>query len=67
MLDKGSGLMSLSTRIFVALGAGVVVGGLMNLLFPGWVEPLDTNVLQPVGEVFLRAIQLIVVPLVFAA
>jgi len=59
--------MSLSTRIFVALGAGVVVGGLMNLLFPGWVEPLDTNVLQPVGEVFLRAIQLIVVPLVFAA
>ena len=59
--------MSLSTRIFVALGAGVLFGGLLNLLAPGWVEPLDQYLLQPVGDVFLRAIQLIVVPLVFAA
>ncbi|MFD1450402.1 MULTISPECIES: dicarboxylate/amino acid:cation symporter [Oceanobacillus] len=59
--------MSLSNRIFMALGAGVLFGGLLNLLAPGWVEPLDQHLLQPAGEIFLRAIQLIVVPLVFAA
>ncbi len=59
--------MSLSNRIFMALGAGVLFGGLLNLLAPGWVEPLDRHLLQPAGEIFLRAIQLIVVPLVFAA
>ncbi|QQK78211.1 dicarboxylate/amino acid:cation symporter [Salicibibacter cibarius] len=59
--------MSLSTRIFLALGAGILFGGLLNLYFPGWVEPLDENLLQPVGDIFLRAIQLIVVPLVFVA
>ncbi|EZH65990.1 sodium:dicarboxylate symporter [Bacillaceae bacterium JMAK1] len=59
--------MSLSTRIFIALFAGVVIGGLLNLLAPGWIGPLDEYVLSPVGEIFLRAIQLIVVPLVFVA
>ncbi|QQK79299.1 dicarboxylate/amino acid:cation symporter [Salicibibacter cibi] len=59
--------MSLSTRIFLALGAGILFGGFINLYFPGWVEPLDENLLQPVGDIFLRAIQLIVVPLVFVA
>ncbi|MFA1822912.1 dicarboxylate/amino acid:cation symporter [Virgibacillus oceani] len=59
--------MSLSTRIFVALGAGVLFGGLLNLHAPDWVEPLDQYLLQPVGDVFLRVIQLIVVPLIFAA
>ncbi|WP_200128867.1 cation:dicarboxylate symporter family transporter [Salicibibacter cibarius] len=60
-------IISLSTRIFLALGAGILFGGLLNLYFPGWVEPLDENLLQPVGDIFLRAIQLIVVPLVFVA
>ncbi|WP_080873811.1 dicarboxylate/amino acid:cation symporter [Oceanobacillus timonensis] len=59
--------MSLSNKIFLALGVGVLFGGLLNWLAPAWVDPLDQYLLQPAGDIFLRAIQLIVVPLVFAA
>ncbi|WP_238554378.1 hypothetical protein [Geomicrobium sp. JCM 19038] len=44
--------MSLSTRIFIALFAGIVFGGLLNLLAPGWIAPLDEYVLSPVGRSF---------------
>ncbi|MFA6989248.1 MAG: dicarboxylate/amino acid:cation symporter [Candidatus Gastranaerophilaceae bacterium] len=50
-------------HIFLAIIAGVVVG----LLFPAVQYPLINKVLTVVGEVFIRLIQMIVIPLVISA
>lgn len=57
--------MNLSTLILVALGAGIVFGALLNGFFPALILPLDDYILAPVGQVFLRLIQFVVVPIVF--
>src|SRR6476660_1900289 len=67
--DKPKGL-PLHTRILIGLGVGVVAGVATNYLAGGentkvvWV--ID-NITQPVGELFLRALLMIVVPLVFSS
>jgi Na+/H+-dicarboxylate symporter len=59
--------MSLSTLILVALGLGIVFGSVLNAFFPTAIAPLDYYGLTPVGQVFLRLIQFVVVPIVFSS
>ena len=59
--------MTLSTLIFLALGLGVGVGAALHDWFPSAVMPLDRFLLDPLGQVFLRLIQFVVVPLVFSS
>ncbi|KIL48269.1 dicarboxylate/amino acid:cation symporter [Jeotgalibacillus soli] len=60
--------MKLSTQIFVALITGIIAGFIINLtMATDSVAWLDQNVLTPVGQVFLRLIQFVVVPIVFTS
>ncbi len=61
--------MPLHTKILLGLVAGVVLGVLSNLLWSGrgaldWT--IDT-VTQPIGQIFLRLLFMVVVPLVFTS
>jgi proton glutamate symport protein len=59
--------MTLSTLILVALGLGIIFGTVLNGFFPATIVPLDHYFLNPVGQVFLRLIQFVVVPIVFSS
>lgn len=67
--DRPKG-MPLHTRILIGLAVGVVAGVTVNYLFGGdhprvvWVVE---NITRPVGELFLRLLLMIVVPLVFSS
>src|SRR5262247_4128181 len=67
--DKPKGL-PLHTRILIGLGVGVVAGVATNYFAGGsntkvvWI--ID-NITQPVGQLFLRLLLMIVVPLVFSS
>jgi DAACS family dicarboxylate/amino acid:cation (Na+ or H+) symporter len=59
----------LPTRILVGLVVGLVLGLTANLFAADepWLESLIRYVAYPVGQVFLRLIFMIVIPLIFAA
>jgi proton glutamate symport protein len=59
--------MNLSTLILACLGLGIVFGAILNGAFPTAIAPLDRYLLVPIGEVFLRLIQFVVVPIVFCS
>ncbi len=59
--------MNLSTVILAFLGIGILFGALLNGAFPTAIAPLDRYLLTPIGEVFLRLIQFVVVPIVFCS
>jgi DAACS family dicarboxylate/amino acid:cation (Na+ or H+) symporter len=61
--------MQLHTRILLGLGIGAVLGGTANAFWGGSaaVEWTVANVAEPVGNVFLRMLFMVVVPLVFAS
>src|SRR5215510_890465 len=67
--DKPKG-MALHNRILIGLAVGVVAGILVNKRLGGdhsavvWVVD---NITQPVGQLFLRLLLMIVVPLVFSS
>lgn len=56
---------SLVTRIIVGLVFGVVVGALLNF-FPEYKAWIISSFLQPVGDIFIKMMKMIVIPLVFA-
>jgi DAACS family dicarboxylate/amino acid:cation (Na+ or H+) symporter len=67
--DKPKGL-PLHTRILIGLGVGVVAG----LIVDWQLGPSDTrviwvidNITQPIGQLFLRLLLMVVVPLVFSS
>jgi DAACS family dicarboxylate/amino acid:cation (Na+ or H+) symporter len=68
-LDKPKG-WPLHTRILIGLAVGVVAGVAVNYKFGGdhprvvWVVD---NITQPIGQLFLRLLLMIVVPLVFSS
>src|ERR1044071_554875 len=67
--DRPKG-MALHTRILIGLAVGVVAGITVNALFGDsnkTVEAIVTNVTEPVGQLFLRLLLMIVVPLVFSS
>ena len=67
--DKPKGL-ALHTRILIGLAVGVIAGLAVNKAFGGdhprvvWIVD---NLTQPVGQLFLRLLLMIVVPLVFSS
>jgi DAACS family dicarboxylate/amino acid:cation (Na+ or H+) symporter len=67
--DKPKG-MALHTRILLGLAVGVIAGVSINLKFGGdhprviWVIE---NITQPIGQLFLNLLLMIVVPLVFSS
>src|SRR6185369_12142681 len=67
--DKPKGL-PLHTKILIGLAVGVIAGVAVNELWGGdhprvvWVVD---NITQPVGQLFLRLLLMIVVPLVFSS
>ncbi len=67
--DKPKGL-PLHTKILIGLAVGVIAGVTVNQLFGGdhpRVVWLVDNITQPVGQLFLRLLLMIVVPLVFSS
>jgi Na+/H+-dicarboxylate symporter len=60
-------MFNLSTLILAALGAGILFGAVLNGFFPTVISSLDYYLLSPIGEVFLRLIQFVVVPIVFCS
>src|ERR1044071_1817748 len=67
--DKPKGI-PLHTKILIGLALGVIAGLVTNKMFGGdhprviWVVE---NFTQPVGQLFLRLLLMIVVPLVFSS
>jgi DAACS family dicarboxylate/amino acid:cation (Na+ or H+) symporter len=61
--------MKLHTKIILGLLLGATAGILANTVAGGapWVRWLGDNVMNPVGQVFLRMLLMIVIPLVFAS
>lgn len=64
--------MKLHTKILIGLATGILAGVVVNFIAPpdgsaGTVTWLIDNVTDPVGQVFLRLLFMIVVPLVFAS
>jgi proton glutamate symport protein len=56
---------SLMVQILIGMAAGIIVGAVLNAM-PGEREWIVPNVLQPLGDIFIRLMQMIVVPLVFS-
>ncbi|MBY5969407.1 dicarboxylate/amino acid:cation symporter [Halomonas denitrificans] len=59
--------MAHTRQILLALILGILAGGGINLFIPELAAALDTQLLTPLGQIFLRLLQFIVVPLVFCA
>ena len=60
--------MKLHTKLLIGLILGAIAGALLHpYVDTPWVTGLVANVLRPAGQIFLRAIFMIVVPMVFAA
>lgn len=77
-MDAPNPRRSLATRILVGLVLGAAVGLACNLIFAprageapspayGWVVWLADEVMNPLGQVFLRMLFMVVVPLVFSS
>lgn len=68
--ESRAGGMPLHTKVLLALLVGAAVGIVMNVTIGGThplVEGLNRYVAGPVGQIFLRLLFMIVVPLVFAS
>ncbi len=59
--------MNLTKHIVLALLLGIVIGLGLNFWAPSAFGPIDTYFFTPVGEIFLRLIQMLVVPIVFVS
>jgi DAACS family dicarboxylate/amino acid:cation (Na+ or H+) symporter len=61
--------VKLHTRLFIALVAGLVLGIGLNALAGDStvIRQVNDNLLRPIGQIFLRLIFMIVVPMVFSA
>ena len=60
--------MKLHTKLFIALVAGIGLGAaLHSQADSALINAVNTNLLRPIGQIFLRSIFMIVVPMVFSA
>ena len=61
--------MKLHNKLLIALAAGFALGTLAHVWGgeSGAIQALATHVLRPIGQIFLRTIFMIVVPMVFSA
>lgn len=58
---------TLTTKIIIALILGIIVGFGLNIIGPNIFHPIDQYVLYPLGQIFIRLISMLVVPLVFVS
>jgi DAACS family dicarboxylate/amino acid:cation (Na+ or H+) symporter len=60
--------VKLHTKLFVALVAGIALGAALHSQSESaWITAINANLLRPIGQIFLRSIFMIVVPMVFSA
>lgn len=59
--------MSLTRKILIGMGLGIVVGLILNLALPGWYDAASTYVLVPLGKIFVNLIKMLVVPIVIVS
>ncbi len=57
--------MKQTKAILIALFLGLVVGLTLNLAAPSIFEPLNQYAFNPIGQLFIRLIKMLVVPVVF--
>ncbi|MEW9052891.1 MAG: dicarboxylate/amino acid:cation symporter [Neobacillus sp.] len=56
--------MSLTKKIFVGMGLGIVFGLILNLVLPNLFDPVNSYFLVPLGKLFVNLIKMLVVPIV---
>ncbi|MGE4053675.1 MAG: dicarboxylate/amino acid:cation symporter [Vicinamibacterales bacterium] len=60
--------MKLHTRLFIGLVLGAALGAALEpYADASWIAALNSYLLRPIGQIFLRSIFMIVVPMVFSA
>jgi Na+/H+-dicarboxylate symporter len=59
--------MSLTKKILLGMGLGIVVGLVLNLAFPDAFEIVNGYFLVPVGKIFVNLIKMLVVPIVLVS
>jgi DAACS family dicarboxylate/amino acid:cation (Na+ or H+) symporter len=60
--------VKLHNKLLIALVAGIALGALLHpYADTPWLVALSTHILRPIGQIFLRLIFMIVVPMVFSA
>jgi DAACS family dicarboxylate/amino acid:cation (Na+ or H+) symporter len=60
--------VKLHTKLFIALALGILLGATLSPYAPGtWIEAVNLTLLRPIGQLFLRLIFMVVVPLVVSA
>jgi DAACS family dicarboxylate/amino acid:cation (Na+ or H+) symporter len=60
--------VKLHTRLLIALAAGILLGAVLApYADTTWLAATNTHLLRPIGQIFLRLIFMIVVPMVFSA
>ena len=59
--------VKLHTKLLIALAFGIALGAALHSRQDAWLVAANTHLLQPVGQIFLRLIFMIVVPMVFSA
>jgi len=60
--------LKLHTKLFAALVLGIVLGAALNSRADSpWIVWVNVSLLRPIGQIFLRSIFMIVVPMVFSA
>lgn len=61
--------MSLQLKMLIGFGVGLIAGLFVHMFAPGapWVDILTTYVTQPGGQIFLRLLFMLVIPLLFSA
>ncbi|PTX50621.1 Na+/H+-dicarboxylate symporter [Melghirimyces profundicolus] len=57
--------MKLTTKILIAIVLGLFVGAVLNIALPDVFKTLNEWVFSPIGDLFIKAIKMIVIPLVF--
>jgi len=57
--------VKLTTKILLGILLGLIVGTVLHLYFPGVFNVLNGYIFDPIAELFIKAIKMIVVPLVF--
>ena len=69
MESAGSRGMSLQMKMLIGFLIGLVAGLAVNMTQPDapWVDTLTTYVTAPIGQIFLRLLFMLVLPLLFAA
>ncbi|GEL76592.1 dicarboxylate/amino acid:cation symporter [Tenuibacillus multivorans] len=58
-------MKNLTKSILIALFLGIVIGLGLNLFAPEIFTPIDQYFFAPLGDIFLRLIQMMVIPIVF--